>query len=222
MGAIGMTGLKTQNRRPAAGDPLSDLLDDTSMKSAGARPRARVTYSPSAHKSNVWWFAAAASLVWIAAVFAFSWARFSLPGDPRSALDAVQSRIGFSDWLMILAAIAGPVLLIWVIAWLVRRSMELRDESRKLAKAAILLADAAETAEKRAEKLLPAPDSIGGELIASGPGHFHREIERASHAMSALQTQMSSMETALAKQAAAFGNCWGRSRWCWAACSRCC
>ena len=207
-----MTGLKTQNRRPAAGDPLSDLLDDTSMKSAGARPRPRITYSSTANKSSVWWIAGAASIVWIAAVFAFSWARFSLPGDPRSALNAAQSRIPISDWLMIVAVIAGPVLLIWVIAWLVRRSMELRDESRKLAKAAILLADAAETAEKRAEKLLPAPDSMGGELIASGPGHLYREIERASHAMSALQSQMSTMETALAKQAAAYDDAAERTR----------
>jgi len=201
-----MTGAKSNNRRAMAGDPLNDLLDDTSMKRSAARARPRVSYARSSSGSNVWWIAAAASVVWGAAVLAFSWARFSLPGDPRSVLEAAQSRMGVADWLMILSAIAGPVLLIWVIAWLVRRSMELRDESRRLAKAAILLADAAETAEKRAEMMLPAPDSVGGELISNGSGHLHREIERASHAMNALQTQMSSMETALAKQAAAFDN----------------
>jgi hypothetical protein len=213
MGVQGMTGAKSNNRRSVAGDPLNDLLDDTPMKRSAARARPRITYAPSASGSNVWWIAAAASLVWGAAVLAFSWARFSLPGDPRSVVEAAQSRIEIADWLMILSAIAGPVLLIWVIAWLVRRSMELRDESRRLAKAAILLADAAESAEKRAELMLPAPDSMGGgELISDGSGHLHREIERASHAMSALQTQMSSMETALAKQSAAFDNAAERAR----------
>ena len=201
-----MTGFKSQGRRAAPGDPLDDLLDDTSMRNSGARARPRVSYARSSSPANVWWFAVAASVIWTAAVLAFSWARFSLPGDPRSVLDAAENRIGFADWLMILAVIIGPLLLIWVIAWLVRRSVELRDESRRLAKAAILLADAAENAEKRAELMLPAPDSPAGELIAMGPGHLHREIERANHAMTALQTQMSTMEGALAKQAAAFDN----------------
>lgn len=199
-----MTALKTHNRRPAAGDPLDDLLDDTTMKRSGARARPRVTYPPSGSGRNVWWFAVAASVIWIAAVLAFAWGRFALPGDPGSVIDAAQSRLGFADWLMVGAAIVGPILLIWVIAWLVRRSMELRDESRRLAKAAILLADAAETAEKRAERLLPSPDDPAGEIITQGPGHLHREIERASNAMHALQTQMAMMETALARQAAAF------------------
>ena len=201
-----MTGQKSKNRRAVAGDPLNDLLDDTSMKRSAAKARPRVSYAPSSNASSVWWFALAASVVWTAAVLAFSWARFALPGDPKSAIDAAQSRVGLADWLMIGSAIAGPVLLIWVIAWLVRRSIELRDESRRLAKAAILLADAAENAEKRAETMLPAPESFGGELISNSPGHLHREIERASHAMNALQSQMSTMETALAKQSAAFDN----------------
>ncbi len=204
MDALGMTGFTSQNRRATPGDPLDDLLDDTSMRASGARARPRVSYARSSAPANVWWFALVASIIWVAAVIAFAWARFSLPGDPRVVFDAAGSRIGFSDWMMILAVIIGPLLLIWVIAWLVRRSLELRDESRRLAKAAILLADAAENAEKRAELMLPAPDSPAGELIAMGPGHLHREIERANHAMSALKTQMSSMEGALAKQAAAF------------------
>ncbi len=206
MGVQSMTGAKTNNRRAVAGDPLNDLLDDTSMKRSAAKAGPRVTYARSANASNVWWIAAAATLVWIAAVVAFSWARFALPGDPSEALGAAQSRMNLADWLMIVSAIAGPALLIWVIAWLVRRSMELRDESRRLAKAAIMLADAAESAERRVETMLPAPSAVGGELIANGPGHLHREIERASHAMNALQTQMSSMEVALAKQSAAFDN----------------
>jgi len=138
-----MTGLTSKNRGNVAGDPLNDLLDDTSMKRSAARARPRISNSSSSKSAHVWWIAAAASIIWIASVLAFSWARFSLPEDPRAVIGAAQSRIGFADWLMIAAAIMGPVLLIWVIAWLVRRSMELRDESRRLAKAAILLADAA-------------------------------------------------------------------------------
>ncbi len=201
-----MTGFTSQGRRATPGDPLDDLLDDTPMRRSGARARPRVSYAPSGSPGNVWFIALVASVIWTAAVIAFSWARFSLPGDPRVVLDAAGNRLGFADWMMILSVIIGPLLLIWVIAWLVRRSVELRDESRRLAKAAVLLADAAENAEKRAERMLPAPDSPAGELIAMGPGHLHREIERANHAMSALQTQMSTMETALAKQAAAFDN----------------
>lgn len=207
-----MSGLHSNNRRTVTGDPLNDLLDDTPMKRASARARPRVAESSSAGSANVWLIASAASIIWTASVLAFSWARYSLPEDPRSVIGAAQSRIGFADWLIIIATIAGPVLLIWVIAWLVRRSMELRDESRRLAKAAILLADAAETAERRAEAMLPAPDSLGGELITNGPVHFHREIERASHAMNALQSQMSSMEEALAKQSAAFDDAAERTR----------
>ena len=131
-GALGMTGFKSQSRRSAPGDPLDDLLDDTSMRRSGARARPRVSYSRSSSPANVWWFALLASIIWVAAVIAFAWARFSLPGDPRVVLDAAENRIGFSDWMMILAVIIGPLLLIWVIAWLVRRSVELRDESLSL------------------------------------------------------------------------------------------
>ncbi len=207
-----MSGLHAKNRRTVTGDPLDDLLDDTPMKRANAKARPRIAESSSSGTVNVWLIATAASIIWTASVLAFSWARYSLPEDPRSVIGAAQSRIGFADWLIIAATITGPVLLIWVIAWLVRRSMDLRDESRRLARAAILLADAAKTAEKRAEAMLPAPDSIGGELIANGPVHFHREIERASHAMNALQSQMSSMEEALAKQSAVFDNAAERTR----------
>lgn len=202
-----MAALKKQQRREAAGDPLSDLLDDTDMKRAAARARPRA-HQRSSSNASVWWIAAAASLVWIASVAAFSWSRYALPGEAGSVLDAARTRIGIADWMMIGASIVGPLLLIWVIAWLVQRAMELRDQSRRLAKAAILLTEAAETTEMRAELLLPSRGSGG---LLGGPG-LNKEIERATDAMSALKAQMGAMEQAMARQAATLSDRADRSR----------
>ena len=181
------------SRRPsraeaADGDPLGDLIEREGVR---ARPR------PSAVKGlgrggdrGVWWVAMAASGVWVACVAAFSYARFQRA-----------EAIGTADWALIAAAAAGPLLLIWVIAWLVRRTTELRDDSRRLARAAVLLADAAE-AEREAVLALPSAVGETGEPLK--PQHLNREIERATHAMDALQQKMGAMEEAMARHAAAF------------------
>ncbi len=212
MKAYGMTGISSNSQSVLTGDPLNDLLDDTNMRRAGSKLRPRNTSAGGSRGTGVMGVATVASLIWIASVLSFSWARFALPDNPLSVVEAAQARIGLSDWLLIIAAILGPLLLIWVIAWLIRRSMELKDESRRLARAAILLADVAEKSERRAEAYLQLPDKAEGDVITGGSGHLHREIERASNTMHALQTQMVSMEVALARQSSMFDNAADRIR----------
>ncbi len=192
-----MTSPKSPNRRASPGDPLDDLLDNPGARRAAARARPKVRYGRTGNPRHVIWAALAASVIWVAAVLAFSWGRFGLPSNPGSAVEAAQSRLGFADWLVILAVIVGPLLLIWVIAWLVRRSMELRDESRKLARAAVLLADAAEIAEKRIAELQPAAMKDGARVAA--------EIERTNDAIGALRRQFASMQKTLVRQSASLG-----------------
>jgi hypothetical protein len=172
-------------------------MDDPGVKRAAARTRPQVRYGRPGNPRHVIWAALAASVIWVAAVLAFAWGRYGLPSDPGSAVEAAQSRLGFADWLIILAVIIGPLLLIWVIAWLVRRSMELRDESRKLARAAVLLADAAEIAEKRIAELQPAA-AKDGERVAA-------EIERTNDAIGALRRQFAAMQKTLVRQSASLG-----------------
>ena len=183
----------------ADADPLDDLFDPpgdgtgtTSGKTA-ARP-----VRQSGGGLNPLLIATLASLVWIAAVAAFCWARYSLPDNPGDAMDVVGSRIGTADWMLIAAAILGPLLLIWVIAWLMRRTGELKRQSQDLANAALRLTHVAQTAEAAGRPL-----ALGamGEVTGETPRHLRREVERATHAISALHSQMRAIEEALSTQA---------------------
>lgn len=183
----------------ADADPLDDLFDRPGEESRAHS--ANTTTRPVQRSSsglNALFVAALASLVWIAAVAAFCWARYSLPDNPGDAIDVVGTRIGTDDWMFIAAAILGPLLLIWVIAWLMRRTAELKHQSQNLANAALRLTQVAQTAEATGR-----PTALGaiGEVTGDTPRHLRREVERATHAISALHSQMRAIEEALSTQA---------------------
>lgn len=181
-------------------DPLDDVFDQPGQAKAdaqGDKPRHVVR-----KRSGGWLVPIAASIVWIATVAAFCWSRYSLPNNASDAMDVVGTRISTGDWMMIAAAILGPLLLIWLAAWLIRRSNEMREESRALATAALRLAHVAQTAETGSALALTS-GTMGGEITGETPRHLRREVERATHAISALHSQMHAIEEALSKQAAA-------------------
>ncbi len=183
----------------ADADPLNDLFDRPGEESRAHS--ANTTTRPVQRSSsglNALFVAALASLVWIAAVAAFCWARYSLPDNPGDAIDVVGTRIGTDDWMFIAAAILGPLLLIWIIAWLMRRTAELKHQSQNLANAALRLTQVAQTAEATGR-----PTALGaiGEVTGDTPRHLRREVERATHAISALHSQMRAIEEALSTQA---------------------
>ena len=183
----------------ADADPLDDLFD---RPGEGDRTRSTQTTARPVRRSggglSPLFIAALASLVWIAAVAAFCWARYSLPDNPGDAMDVVGSRIGTGDWMLIAAAILGPLLLIWIIAWLLHRTGELKRQSQDLASAALRLTQVAQTAEATGRPL-----ALGtmGEVTGETPRHLRREVERATHAISALHSQMRAIEEALSTQA---------------------
>ena len=184
----------------ADADPLDDLFDrpgDGARTAQSARPTARPVQRSGSGLSS-FLIATLASLVWIAAVGAFCWARYSLPDNPGDAMDVVGSRIGTGDWMLIAAAILGPLLLIWMIAWLMRRTGELKRQSQDLANVAMRLTQVAQTAEASGRPL-----ALGamGEVTGETPRHLRREVERATHAISALHSQMRAIEEALSTQA---------------------
>ncbi len=182
----------------AEADPLDDVFDRVEERPAGGSKQVPPVRR-SRPVSRGWPVALVASLVWIATVAAFCWARYSLPDNPGDAMDVVGSRIGLNDWLMIGAAIAGPLLLIWLAAWLIRRTSEMRRETQDLASAALRLAHATKSVESG------VPLALGnmGEVTGETPRHLRREVERATHAISALHSQMRAIEEALSTQAAA-------------------
>jgi len=183
----------------ADADPLDDLFDqpDDDFPDAKART-ARRPARRSGGGAGPFLIAAAASVVWIAAVAAFCWSRYSLPDNPGDAMDVVGSRIGTGDWMLIIAAILGPLVLVWIIAWLMRRTGELKRQSQELVHAATRLTQVAQTAEAAGRPL-----ALGGmgEVTGETPRHLRREVERATHAISALHSQMRAIEEALSTQA---------------------
>lgn len=183
----------------ADADPLDDLFDqpDDDFSDNKARTTRR-SARRSGGGSGPFLIAAAASFVWIAAVAAFCWSRYSLPDNPGDAMDVVGSRIGTGDWMLIIAAILGPLVLVWIIAWLMRRTGELKRQSQELVHAASRLTQVAQTAEAAGRPL-----AIGsmGEVTGETPRHLRREVERATHAISALHSQMRAIEEALSTQA---------------------
>lgn len=183
-------------------DPLDDLFDRDKSRDSNRPPERTATRPPKRRKSNVWLIATLASLIWVLTVVAFCWSRYSLPNKVSAAADAAKTRIEFLDWLMIGAAILGPLLLIWLVASLMRRSGEMRDESRELSHAAMRLTQAAKDVESRGLVGLPA-GSFDGDISGETPRHLRREVERATHAISALHSQMRAIEEALSTQAAA-------------------
>ncbi len=183
----------------ADADPLDDLFDQPESRGA-ARSGARARTASGGSSAFV--IAAAASLVWIAAVAAFCWSRFSLPDNPGDAMDVVGARITSDDWMLIAAAILGPLALIWIIAWLMRRTAELKRQSQELANAALRLTQAVQTAEASGAPLaLAGRSGSGAEVTDETPRHLRREVERATHAISALHSQMRAIEEALSTQA---------------------
>ena len=185
----------------ADADPLDDLFDRP-KDGAGAkgRPSGGSTRSnrPSGGGFSSFLIATAASFVWIAAVAAFCWSRYSLPDNPGDAMSVVGSRISTGDWMLIVAAILGPLLFIWIVAWLMRRIGDLKRQSQDLASAAMRLTHAAQTAEAAGR---PLALSGVGEVTGETPRHLRREVERATHAISALHSQMRAIEEALSTQA---------------------
>lgn len=178
----------------ADADPLDDLFDQPEGR-AKARERRPV---PSSGGSNSFLIAAVASLVWVAAVAAFCWSRYALPDNPGDAIEAAGLRISTGDWMLILAAILAPLALIWVIAWLMRRTAELNRQSQELTRAALRLTQAAQTAEAAGR---PLALTASAEISDETPRHLRREVERATHAISALHSQMRAIEEALSTQA---------------------
>jgi len=184
----------------ADADPLDDLFDrpDDARSEHTARASSRAARRSGGGGATPFLIAAVASLVWIVAVAAFCWSRYSLPDNPGDALDIVGSRIGTGDWMLIAAAILGPLLLIWIIAWLMRRTGELKRQSQELSSAALRLTQVAQAAEAGGRPLvLPG----GSEVTDETPRHLRREVERATHAISALHAQMRAIEEALSTQA---------------------
>ncbi len=186
----------------ASADPLDDLFDRERPRDSNKPPERSASRPPKRRKSNAWLIATLASVIWILTVLAFCWSRYSLPGTVSAAADAAKTRIEIFDWLMIAAALLGPLLLIWLVATLIRRSAEMRDESRELTHAAMRLSQAAKEVESRGLVGLPG-GSIEGDIAGETPRHLRREVERATHAISALHSQMRAIEEALSTQAAA-------------------
>lgn len=184
----------------SSADPFDDVFEQSDR--AAKEPREQSNSAKRRKTSRGWPVAIIASIVWIMTVAAFCWSRYSLPNDASAALDVVGSRISTGDWFLIAAAILGPLLLIWLAAWLIRRSSEMREESRQLATAALRLARAAQNAENGSALALTS-SGIDGEMTEERPRHLRREVERATHAISALHSQMHAIEEALSKQAAA-------------------
>jgi len=184
----------------ADADPLDDLFDRPEEEMRAERPaKSRPVRRSGGGGAGPFLIAAAASLVWIVAVAAFCWSRYSLPDNPGDALDIVGSRIGTGDWMLIVAAILGPLVLIWIIAWIMRRTGELKRQSRDLVSAAMRLTQVAQAAEAGGRPL--ALTGAGGEVTDETPRHLRREVERATHAISALHSQMRAIEEALSTQA---------------------
>jgi len=175
---------------------LNDLFDRPEER--GTARATRPVRRSSGGGSSAFLIAALASLIWIAAVAAFCWSRYSLPDNPGDAMDVVGSRISTGDWMLIVAAILGPLVLIWVIAWLMRRTAELKRQSQELASAALRLTQVAQTAEAAGRPLALTDASA---MTDETPRHLRREVERATHAISALHSQMRAIEEALSTQA---------------------
>lgn len=174
-------------------DPLDDLVRRPS-RAASASLSSKPVPSGSAYL-----YAFLASLIWIAVVLAYCWSYFGLPPSLSAGLALASERIQPNDWMLIAAALLAPLLLIWVIAALLRRSTEMRHHSRQLSNAASQLALVARSTPQRTPILSEqAAIDAGG-----GPRHFNREVERATHAVSAMHSQMEAIEEALSRQAAA-------------------
>ena len=183
--------------RATIADPLDGLVGHEEIVDRQATSDRHPKRRRRSSRSNAWLYAALASIFWLMAVAAFCWARYGLPFSLDAARAVASRQISMSDWMLIAAAIIVPLLLIWGIALLLRRSSEMRSESRQLANAAARLARAAETPS--AALGVPA---INAEMDGAVPRHFRREVERATHAISALHNQMNAIEQALSTQAA--------------------
>ena len=185
-------------------DPLDDLIEQPRQARSKARPEVETLRGKRrGGGGSIWLVAALASLLWVLAVAAFCWSRYGLPLEVGAASDIAATRISTNDWLLIAAAIIAPLLLIWTVAALLRRAVEMRNETRELATAAIRLAHAAKSIEDHRSNLALAGPGLAGEIDGETPRHFRREVERATHAISALHSQMRAIEEALSTQAAA-------------------
>ncbi|MEP2830588.1 hypothetical protein [Parvibaculum sp.] len=76
--------------------------------------------------------AALASLTWAGAVAAFLWGRYGVDGI---------AALGDFETGVIAATVAGPLLLIWMLAWTIWRGQEMKLMSEALARTAIRLSD---------------------------------------------------------------------------------
>ena len=187
----------------ADADPLDDLFDEPETGNSerdGQSHARRAKRRGGGSDSSAILIALIASLVWIAAVAAFCWSRYSLPDNPGDAMDVVGTRISTGDWMLILAAILGPLVLIWTVAWLMRRTSDLKRQSQELASAAMRLTHAAQSAEAAGRPLALTGGTID-DVSGETPRHLRREVERATHAISALHSQMRAIEEALSTQA---------------------
>ena len=170
-----------------------------SQRGASAEAQAaRPPSEPPVDASGFWW--RVAGIAWIGAVLAYVWGRYALPFEPTQAWEAARERIAPADWMLIVAAILAPLLLLAALASMLRRSRQLSAESRSMAEAARRMTEEARAAP-RGEAWRGA--ALVGEVEGASPAHIRREVERATHAIGALHQQMRSIEDALASQSAA-------------------
>lgn len=138
-------------------------------------------------------------VAWVAAVLSYVWGRYDLPFAPAAAWAAARDKISQADWLIILAAILGPLAILALAGSLLRGSRRLSAESRSIAETARRMSDQARAAAPRGE----GAQALMGEVEGASPAHIRREVERATHAIGALHEQMRAIEEALASQSAA-------------------
>ncbi|MDD2869120.1 hypothetical protein [Neomegalonema sp.] len=187
---------------------MSDIATSASITGAarnsrGAPVESRDAASPRASDGGGFWWRVA-GVAWVGAVLAYVWGRYDLPFS-LEAWPLARERISQADWMLILAALLGPLVLLWVLASALRGSRRLSDESRSMAEAARRMADEAARvpAQAAADEDSWRASGLMGEVQGASPAHIRREVERATHAIGALHQQMRAIEEALASQSAA-------------------
>ncbi|WP_018632133.1 hypothetical protein [Neomegalonema perideroedes] len=181
----------------------SDSITGAARNSRGVPVESRDAATPPASEGGGFWWRVA-GVAWVGAVLAYVWGRYDLPFS-QEAWTVARERISQADWMLILAAVLGPLVLLWVLASALRGSRRLSDESRSMAEAARRMADEAARSPS-AHQVQPdewRAAALMGDVQGASPAHIRREVERATHAIGALHQQMKGIEEALASQSAA-------------------
>src|SRR5690606_10092664 len=133
------------------------------------------------------WLALLASLVWIAGVGAIAWLRY---GDDFAAGTTPAQFVQTLDFVALAAIVVLPVIAIFAIAVLMRRTQDLRLAAASMTQAAIRLHEPESSA---AHKVATVGQAVRREVNAIGDG-LERALARASELEVMVHNEVNALE----------------------------